>query len=149
MPAGHSRLSRCEVKSVFDPNGKDLEEFRTHQRRVQVMQAQLGWATPSPKVFPPLHTAWSVRPAHTETGVQRICMFLGWNIRAVRTFVGSPAEVRGRHRPRCLNPSPPSHGWLPAAAAAFPSIVNLGYQRMLEGFPVRLEDRTQPTTLAL
>eukprot|EP00439_Symbiodinium_sp_Y106_P073877 s1003_g14.t1 len=26
------------VKSVFDPNGKDLEEFRTHQRRVQVMQ---------------------------------------------------------------------------------------------------------------
>ena len=33
-----SENTESEVKSVFDPNGKDLEEFRTHQRRVQVMQ---------------------------------------------------------------------------------------------------------------
>ena len=78
-------------------------------------------------------------------------MFLGWNIRAVRICVETPADVHGRHRPRCLNPSPPSHGWLPAAAAAFSSNVNLaqGFQRMLEGFHLRFQDRTPPTALAL
>jgi len=77
------------VKSVFDPNGKDLEEFRTHQRRVQVMQEFRGSACarpPPPPVPEPKPSKPRVAASLSDTNLRHLSALLcPWDLPAKRS----------------------------------------------------------------
>ncbi|CAE7755031.1 ANKRD17 [Symbiodinium sp. CCMP2456] len=85
------------VKSVFDPNGKDLEEFRTHQRRVQVMQEFRGSACarpPPPPVPEPKPSKPRVAASLSDTNLRHLSALLcPWDLPAKRSTVQPQSQA--------------------------------------------------------
>ncbi|CAE7659184.1 ANKRD17 [Symbiodinium sp. CCMP2592] len=124
------------VKSVFDPNGKDLEEFRTHQRRVQVMQEFRGSACarpPPPPVPEPKPSKPRVAASLSDTNLRHLSALLcPWDLPAKRGPTAQSPQPQRQADTRLFadapseEPQPQAHPAEPAELATSPQPWHFG-----------------------
>lgn len=136
------------VKSVFDPNGKDLEEFRTHQRRVQVMQEFRGSTCarpPPPPVPEPKPSKPRVAASLSDTNLRHLSALLcPWDLPAKRSTV-QPEPQAGTTRAD-VSPEEPQPRAQPAELAVATSPQPMGTMASeAEATAVSTSSRSDPS----